>query len=181
MIDLSAYQNHHYYSGAGIVKRTLWYFMNHLFFTHSFFPFYGFKKIILVAFGAKIGKGFVIKPAVNIKYPWNLEVGDYVWLGEKVWIDNLDKVKIASNVCISQGAMVITGNHQFDAPTFDLIVKPVNIEDGVWIGAKAMVAPGVTCKSHSLLTMGSVATADLEPYAVYKGNPATKVKDRVFK
>ena len=181
MMNLSAYQNHHYHSGAGKVKRTLWYFINHLVFTHSFFPFYLIKKIILVAFGAKIGKGFVIKPAVNIKYPWNLEIGDYVWLGEGVWIDNLDKVIIGNNVCISQGAIVITGNHQYDAPNFDLFVKPVNIEDGVWIGAKAMVAPGITCKSHSMLTMGSVATADLDTFSIYKGNPAIKVKDRVIK
>jgi acetyltransferase-like isoleucine patch superfamily enzyme len=59
-----------------------------------------------------------IKPSVNIKYPWLLEVGDHVWIGEEVWIDNLAKVRIGSNVCISQGAMLLTGNHDFTKSTF---------------------------------------------------------------
>ena len=124
----------------------------------------------------QIGKGVVIKPSVNIKYPWKLIVGDHVWIGENVWIDNLAEVFISDNVCISQGAMLLTGNHNYKLSTFDLIIGTITLEDGVWIGAKSVVCPGVKCASHSVLTVGSIATKNLEPYIIYQGNPAIKIK-----
>ena len=74
-------------------------------------PFSGLKVFLLQLFGAKVGKGVVIKPNVNIKYPWLLEIGDYTWIGERAWIDNLAQVKIGKNCCISQGAMLLCGNN----------------------------------------------------------------------
>ncbi len=123
----------------------------------------------------------MIKPNVKIKYPWNLVIHDYVWIGENVWIDNLAKVTIGGNVCISQGAMLLTGNHDFTKTTFDLIVKPIEIEDGVWIGAKSIVCPGVKCFSHAVLSVNSVATKNLDSNSIYKGNPAVKIKERIIK
>jgi putative colanic acid biosynthesis acetyltransferase WcaF len=120
----------------------------------------------------------LIKPSVNIKYPWFLSIGDYCWIGENVWIDNLTHVSIGNNVCISQGAMLLTGNHDFTKTTFDLIVKPIVIEDGVWIGAKSVVCPGVYCESHAVLSVQSVATKRLNAYAIFRGNPAQSVKSR---
>lgn len=109
-----------------------------------------------------------------------LSVGNHAWIGEDVWIDNLVEVTIGDSACLSQGAMLLTGNHNFKRSTFDLIVGSITLEDGVWIGAKAIVCPGVTCKSHSVLSVGSVATKDLEPYSIYQGNPAVKVRDRAL-
>lgn len=131
-------------------------------------------------FGAKVGRYVVIKPMVNIKYPWNICIGNNVWLGEKVWLDSLGKIVIGDNCCISQGAMLITGNHNYKKTTFDLIVKDIILEEGVWIGAGAMVCAGVICKSHAMLTAGSVAAKNLDSYSVYQGNPATKTKDRII-
>jgi putative colanic acid biosynthesis acetyltransferase WcaF len=131
-------------------------------------------------FGAKIGTGVVIKPGVNIKYPWFLEMGDHCWIGEEVWIDNLALVSIGNNVCLSQGAYLLTGSHDYKKRSFDLITKPIVLEDGVWIGAKATVCPGITCHAHSVLAVGSIATSDLEPYSIYQGNPAIKKRERVI-
>jgi putative colanic acid biosynthesis acetyltransferase WcaF len=154
--------------------------VNVVFFKTGLFPFYGLKIFWLKAFGAKIGKGVLVKPFVNIKYPWLLETGDHIWIGEHVWIDNLAKVYIGSNVCISQGAFLLTGNHDYTKPAFDLMVKPIILEEAVWIGANAIVCPGVTCGSHAVLAVGSVATSDLAGYGIYSGNPAVKIKDRFF-
>ena len=131
-------------------------------------------------FGAKIGKVFYLHKKVNIKYPWNLEVGDNVWIGEDCWIDNLVKVKIHSNVCLSQGSMLLTGNHNYKKPAFDLIVGEIVLCDGVWIGAKAIVTAGVTCHSHAVLSVNSVATKDLEEYTIYSGNPCIPIRQRVI-
>ncbi|MDZ7624210.1 MAG: hypothetical protein U5J96_07185 [Ignavibacteriaceae bacterium] len=86
-----------------------------------------FKIFALRFFGAKVGKGVIIKPCVNIKYPWFLEIGDNVWIGEEVWIDNLGKVKIGNNVCLSQGALLLCGNHNYKKETFDLIVGDITL------------------------------------------------------
>jgi len=136
------------------------------------------KILLLKLFGASVGNGVVIKPNVNIKYPWFLRIGDYSWIGEDVWIDNLAKVEIGSHVCISQGAFLLCGNHDYTKPSFDLMVKPIIIEDGVWVGAKSVVCPGVTCFSHAILSVGSIATKNLEAYSIYQGNPAQKIKER---
>lgn len=167
--------------GAGRGKQILWYYINAVFIKASLIPVMSFKTFLLRSFGAKIGEGFVIKPSVNIKFPWKLSIGDHVWIGENVWIDNLDFVKIENNVCISQGAMLLTGNHDYTMISFDYKNAPITLEEGVWIGAKAIVCPGVMCKSHSILSVGSVATNDLEEFTIYQGIPAKEVRKRVFK
>lgn len=115
---------------------------------------------------------------VNIKYPWYLTIGDNTWIGEQVWIDNLIEVTIGSNVCISQGAMLLTGNHDYSSVSFDLKVGSIVLEEGVWIGAKSVVCPGVTCASHAVLSVNSVATKNLLAYQIYQGNPAKLVRER---
>jgi putative colanic acid biosynthesis acetyltransferase WcaF len=178
--DLSVYTTGDFKTGAGALKRLLWFIINVIFFINPLNPVNSLKIAFLRAFGAKIGKGVVIKPSVNIKYPWKLSVGDYTWIGENAWIDNLAEVTIGKNCCISQGAMLLCGNHNFKKSTFDLITLPIILEDGAWVGAHSVVCPGVTCFTHSVLAVNSVATKNLDPFSIYQGNPALKVKDRII-
>ncbi len=178
--DLSVYNNYPYHPGGSAFKRLLWYYVNVVFFKSSWFPFYGLKTGLLSLFGAKIGTGVTIKPCVNIKYPWLLNIGNNVWIGEDVWIDNLVMVNVGDNVCISQGALLLTGNHNYKKTSFDLLTGNITLKDGAWIGAKAIVNQGVTIGSHAVLTSGSVATKNLDAYSIYQGNPAVKVRDRVI-
>ncbi len=160
------------------MKRTLWFVVNALFFINPLNPSSAVKVFLLRLFGATIGKGVVIKPAVNIKYPWYLKLGDHVWVGEQVWIDNLTLVSIGEHATLSQGAVFLTGSHNYKKSTFDLMIGKIIVQDGVWIGAKGLVCPGVTCGSHSVLAAGSVAVSDLEPYTIYQGNPAVAKRKR---
>ena len=160
------------------LKTILWYFCNILFIRNRWNVFVGFKLALLRLFGAKVGKQVVIKPGVNIKFPWLLQIGDNSWIGEGVWIDNLTQVTIGSNCVLSQGAMLLTGNHNYKKTTFDLINKPINIEDGAWIGAQSVVCPGITVQTHAILTVSSVAVRNLEAYTIYMGNPAVKIRKR---
>lgn len=150
-----------------------------LFFRSGLMPASSVLVCILRLFGAQIGKEVRIKPYIYIHYPWKLKIGDYSWLAE-CRIENLAAISIGNNVCISQKAMLLTGNHDYKKADFDLITKPIVLEDGVWIGANAVVCPGVTAASHAVLIVGGVATKDLEAYTIYQGNPAVKVKDRVI-
>ena len=161
--------------------RFFWYFINVIFFKSSFFPFNFLKIFLLRLFGCSLGKGVVIKPNVNIKYPWKLSLGNYVWIGEQVWIDNLDNVTIGNHVCISQGAILICGSHDYKKPSFDLITKEIILNDGVWVGTKSIILPGVVAESHAILSAGSVMSKNLENYTIYRGNPAKKVGLRTIK
>jgi putative colanic acid biosynthesis acetyltransferase WcaF len=171
-VELRNFSNSDFYHGKNRFVRMIWIFVSVLFFKTSIPYPSKFKVIILRLFGAKIGKGIIIRPNVKIKQPWCLEIGDFVWIGEEVWIDNLVSVKIGDNVCISQGAMLLTGNHNYSKTSFDLITGEIHLENGVWIGAKSIVGPGVTCSSHSILVVGSATFNNLDAYSIYQGNPA---------
>ena len=177
--DLSSFNNSWYKPGHKL-KLLIWFFCNAFILQNKYNPFSSLKVTILKLFGAKIGRGVVIKQSVSIKYPWKLRIGNNSWIGENVWIDNLDEVSIGDNVCISQGALLLCGNHNFKKSTFDLMIGKITLENGVWIGAKSIVTQGVVCKSHSILAVNSVASSNLEKFSVYRGNPALKIKDRII-
>lgn len=177
-VDLGRYRVTGYSPGAGLLRRTLWYVIDVLVFANPLFPFYRPKRSILRLFGARIGHGVVIKPRVKIKHPWRLTVGEHCWIGEGVWIDNLNEVTIGSNVCISQDAYLLTGNHDYKSMAFTLITRPIRIEDGAWVGARGVVCPGISMGRNSVLTVGSILTRDADANGIYTGNPATWIKSR---
>lgn len=178
--DLSRFDRSSYSEGSGW-KIAVWYLVNHTIF-HSSLPWpSGFKVQLLRLFGGHIGKNVIIKQNVRIKNAWKLSIGDNSWLGEGTWIENLEEVTIGKNVCISQNAMILTGNHDYTEADFRYRLGKIHIEEGVWIGAHSLVCPGVRCKSHSVLTVNSVATRDLDAWHVYTGNPALPVRVRKMK
>lgn len=181
MMRLDQFNNSWYRVGAPKWKQLMWYYINALVFKSYWMPFMGIKRALLRAFGAKVGKGVVIKPCVNIKYPWKISIGDHSWIGEEVWIDSLARVDIGAHCSVSQGAMMLTGNHNYRSMAFDLMVEPIVLEEGVWIGAKTVVCPGTICRAGAVLTVGSVAVKELLPNGIYKGNPAVWVKERTLK
>ena len=134
--------------------------MRSLFFAPWFRVSSRLKVMALRVFGAEIGEGVVIRSRVNITFPWRFECGDHVWIGDEVLILSLAQVTIGSNVCISQRAFLCTGSHDFRKESFDLITKPIVIEEGCWICAQAFVGPGVTLGSGSMVKAGEVVGSD---------------------
>ena len=150
-------------------------------FVSSWLPGSNWRLMLLRLFGARIGKGVIIKPKIRVKFPWKLFIGDYSWIGEEVWIDNLAEVYIGDNVCLSQGAYICTGNHNYAKETFDLITKQVRIENGAWICAFSKIAPGITVKKNAVVGFGAVLKEDAEEGMIYLGNPAEPIKSRPLK
>lgn len=179
-VDLAHYSPGEFDRGAGVLKEALWLVVNLIFFRLCPFSLSALKRMVLRAFGARVGRNVTIKPQVKITFPWKLTVGDHVWLGEECWLLNLDRIVIGNHVCISQRAFLCTGSHDYKRTSFNLITRPIQLEDGAWIGAGGWVGPGVTLGSHAVLTAGSVATRDLAAYGIYRGNPAELVKQRVI-
>ena len=182
-VDLSRYRNPPGHNkGRGIVIRSLWHCVNAIFLENSLNPSSALKIGLLRLFGAKIGQGVIIKPSVNIKHPWFLEIGDHTWIGERAWLDNtFAPITLGSHVCLSQGVYLCTGNHDWSDPAFGLLERPLTIESGAWIGARASVLPGAHIAEHCVISGGSVISKPTEPFTIYAGNPAQPVKKRVIK
>ena len=160
-VDLEHYQLPASYQPGGRVKRVLWIFVSWLLFESGWFVLRGPKPALLRLFGAKIGRGVVIKPRVRIKFPWRLEIGNHVWIGEETWIDNLDQVTIGSHVCISQGSYFCTGSHDHKQQSFDLLTYPIQVDDGAWIAAKSILVGNIHVGSNALVAAGSVVTKNV--------------------
>jgi putative colanic acid biosynthesis acetyltransferase WcaF len=173
------FQKKEFRVGASRIRLLAWYFVSILVFRSGMMPFSNILVAILRLFGADIGKDVRIKPGIYIRYPWKLRVGDHSWLAD-CYIDNLDQVTLGKNVCLSQQSMLLTGNHNYKLVEFDLFTKPIELGDGVWVGAKSLVLPGVSARSHAVLTAGSTAVKTLDAYGIYQGNPAIRIRQRLI-
>jgi putative colanic acid biosynthesis acetyltransferase WcaF len=169
-----------YHPGRPFLVRALWLIVETLVLLNPVVTSYPLKRALLRLFGAAIGEGVLIKPGLHVKYPWRLTVGDHCWLGERAWIDNMEDVTLASDVVVSQGAYLCTGNHDWTDPAMPLAPRPIVVDHGAWIGAFAKVGPGTTVGAGSVLSLGAVALSDTEPWGIYAGNPATRVGTRVL-
>jgi putative colanic acid biosynthesis acetyltransferase WcaF len=177
-VDLSSYDNRSYSPGRGRLVRALWYVVSLVIFESDWFPLGGVKHWLLRLFGAKIGRGLVLKPQVWIKYPWRLVVGDHCWIGKGVWIDNLADVTLGSHVCISQQVYICAGSHDYRKPTFDLITRPVLVGNGAWLGARALILGGVSVGANAVVAAGGVVTKNVPAAAIVAGQPARLVRSR---
>jgi putative colanic acid biosynthesis acetyltransferase WcaF len=169
-----------YSPGQSFGIRAAWLIVEALVLLNPICTSYRLKRRVLRRFGATVGRGVIIKPNVHVKYPWRLTVGDDVWLGERCWIDNLGDVVIENNACISQGAYLCTGNHDWSVETMDLDVRSIRVGAGAWVGAFARVGPGVTVASESIVCLGATLLQDTEPRGIYVGNPAQQRGTRKF-
>jgi putative colanic acid biosynthesis acetyltransferase WcaF len=169
-----------YSPGASLLKQAMRYLIGSPLVQSYWLPLSSIKVALLRCFGAQIGKHVRIKPGVKIKFPWRLTVGEYVWIGENTWIDNLAPIAIGNHVCISQDVYLCTGNHDWEHPAFKLMTSSIEIQDSCWIAARAVIGPGVTVGQGAVLGLGSVAGRSLEPMQIYAGNPAQIIKQRKF-
>lgn len=163
--------------GAPLWRRALWRLVG-LPLLESHVPGTPWRKWLLTAFGAHLGRGGRYKPFLRITSPWRLSVGDHCWMGEGLWIDNLAQVTIGHHVCLSQGAYLCTGNHDFRSPAFTLRAAAIRIDHQAWIAAKAVVGPGVHVGAGAVVALATVVTADVPPGAILRGNPACVVGRR---
>ncbi|NCD68392.1 WcaF family extracellular polysaccharide biosynthesis acetyltransferase [Mucilaginibacter agri] len=177
-VKLGAFSATGFNRGAGKIKETIWYLFKMLFFL-SAFPFPSSLKCwLLRMFGARVGNGVVIKPRVNIHFPWKLDLGNDVWIGEEALLLNFELLTIGNDVCVSQRAFLCGGNHNYKDPAMPYRNGAITLKDGVWVGACCFVGPGVTVGVDTVVSAGSVVTGDLNANSIYKGNPPVFIKER---
>lgn len=167
-----------YSAGSALWRQALWFCLGSPLLANRSLPGSTWRILLLRWFGAQIGLGCRLKPGLRVKYPWRLQVGNHCWLGEAVWIDNLAPVQLGDRVCLSQGAYLCTGNHNFRSPYFDLLLGPIQIESEAWVGAQVILAPGTHVGHGAIVGLGAVASGLIPPRAIVKGNPAAIVAYR---
>ena len=180
-VDLRSYDNSWYDPGRSVLLRSLWLFFGLPLLRSPWLAMSAWRVGLLRLFGARVGERVVIRQHVTVKYPWHLVIGDDCWIGEQVWIDNLTTVTLGDSVCLSQGAYLCTGNHDWTDPGFGLRISLIAIESGAWVGARAMLLPGVRLGEGAVAAAGSVVSAPVPAWEIVAGNPATFVKRRVVR
>jgi putative colanic acid biosynthesis acetyltransferase WcaF len=164
------------------VKRLLWLFAWRM--LASWLPYFvgnGWRLRLATFFGLKTNGGVSLYPTANIWAPWNISMGMHVAIDDSVYLYSAAKIKIGTKVAISREAFICTASHDISKPNRPLVVAPITVEDGVWIGARAIILPGVTIGEGAVVGAGSVVTKDVEPWTVVGGNPAKVIKKRELK
>jgi len=142
--------------------------------------FFHFWRVFLYRlFGAKIGKGLKISPSAKLLYPWNINIGDYCWIGDNVNLYSVDQILIGSNVAFAHNIFVATAAHDISLKSFPTVKDKIIFEDEVWISSNVFINMGIVIKKGAVVGSGSVVTKDLPEGYVCVGNPARPIKKRI--
>lgn len=158
--SLAGFTGAGYDRGRPLRHQLAWHVVQHLVFGKWWLPA-RLRPGILRAFGATIGDGVLVRNGVRVHWPWKLEVGRDCWIGEGVWVLNLEPVRIGHDVCLSQESLLCTGSHDRRSPTFEFSNAPITVDDGAWVATRAVVLAGVRVGRESVVAAGVVAHADV--------------------
>ncbi|MFM7238669.1 MAG: WcaF family extracellular polysaccharide biosynthesis acetyltransferase [Cyanobium sp.] len=167
-----------WHPGAPLLVCTLWFCLGAPLLSARWLPGSAWRVALLRLFGARIGPGCRLKPGLRVKFPWRLQVGQACWLAEGAWLDNLAPITIGDRVCLSQGAYLCTGNHDFRSPGFDLLLGPISIGSDAWIAARSVLAPGTQIGPGAVVALAAVVNGTVPAGAIVRGNPALVVGQR---
>lgn len=161
------------------LTRALWGIVYAILFRPSPRIFFWWRSLLLRLFGAKIGEGCRIYPKAEIWAPWKLICEDVVAIADEAIIYNPSLVTLGSHSIVSRQAYLCGASHDYDSRAFPLVSAPITLGSYSWVCARATVQLGVSLGEGSVLGLGGIATKDLEPWSVYGGVPARKIKDRI--
>lgn len=161
------------------LARLLWQVAYLLLYRISPRPMHAWRSLLLRLFGARVGPGCHFYPSGKIWAPWNLICEDCCTLADQAEIYNPSPIYLESHCIISQQAYICGASHDYNHPDFPMISCSMRLGAYSWICARASVSPGVNVGAGAVLGLGSVACNNLDPWSVYSGVPALKVKDRL--
>ncbi|WP_105622338.1 colanic acid biosynthesis acetyltransferase WcaF [Cronobacter sakazakii] len=179
MQDLSGFSVPKGFRGGHPIKVQLWWAVQATLFAWSPQILYRWRAFLLRLFGARIGKGVVIRPSVQITYPWKLTIGDYAWVGDDAVLYTLGDITIGANAVVSQKCYLCTGSHDYMSKHFDITAEPIVIGEKAWLATDVFVAPGITIGAGTVVGARSSVFKTLPPNKICRGNPAQIVRDRV--
>ena len=162
---------------AAVVQ--LWWLVQTTLFSLSPQFMYGWRRLLLRLFGAKIGKNVLIRPTACITYPWKIRIGDRSWIGDHVVLYSLGEIEIGNDVVISQKSYLCAATHDYTKPSFDIVAKKITVHDQAWIATDVFVAPGVTIGCGTVIGARSSVFTDLPEGMICMGTPAKPIRPRI--
>ncbi len=156
----------------------LWWVVQALLFKTSPQFLYGWRRFLLRSFGAKVGKGVILRPSVHTQFPWKVSIGDYSWIGDDVVLYSLGDIRIGNHVVVSQKSYLCTGSHRYDETDFPIYSVPIVLEDECWLATDVYVGPGVTIGRGTVVGARSSVFKSLPAGKICMGSPAKVVKER---
>ena len=176
--DLTIFRVPPGFRGRSGVVVLLWQLVQASLFGLSPQPLYAWRRALLRLFGAKIGKGVIVRPTVRITYPWKVAIGDFSWIGDHVELYSLDRITIGSNSVVSQRSYLCTASHDIRDVAFPYVTGPIVICDQAWVAADVFVAPGVTVGRGAVVGMRSTVLNDVPASMIAVGAPAESRRER---
>lgn len=156
----------------------LWWLVQATLFRWSPQVLYGWRRLLLRLFGAKIGRGVIVRPTAEITYPWKLTIGDFCWIGDYATLYTLGEIHIGEHAVVSQHCYLAAATHDYTRPTFDMVAKTITIEPEAWLATRVFVAPGVTVGRGAVVGACSVVLKDLPAMMISAGHPAKPLRPR---
>ncbi|HLL60980.1 MAG TPA: acyltransferase [Candidatus Nitrosocosmicus sp.] len=141
-------------------------------------PSHLLRKFCYRLAGMKIGNGTTIHMGARFYNPANLFIGNDTIIGEFSVLDGREILKIGDHVDIASEVMIYNSEHDINDGDFKPIEGPVNIEDYVFIGPRAIILPGVTIGKGAVVAAGAVVTKNVPPFSIVGGIPAKEIGER---
>lgn len=177
-LDIAANRKARKWTAREMLGRALWETLRGPLFSWTPRPLWGWRRGVLRAFGAEIGRDVHVCPTVRIAIPWNLSIGDHAAVGDGAIVYSLGRVSIGAAATISQYAHLCAGTHDYTRKDMPLLKPGIHIGEGAWICAGAFIGPGVTVGSHGIVGACAVAVRDVSPWTIVGGNPARFIRNR---
>ncbi|MDX2099101.1 MAG: hormogonium polysaccharide biosynthesis acetyltransferase HpsU [Leptolyngbyaceae cyanobacterium bins.59] len=177
-VDLRRYHQTGYDRGRPGWYVLIWWLVQSVVFPLTPHALHGPRCFLLRLFGARVGKGVVIRPSARFTYPWKVDLGDYCWVGEDATFYSLDRILIGQHAVISQRCYLCTGSHDIQDPDFGLITKPIVVGNGAWVATDCFVGPGVTIGANAVIGARSSVFKDMPAGHICLGSPCQPLRPR---
>ncbi|AZQ43117.1 putative colanic acid biosynthesis acetyltransferase [Nonlabens ponticola] len=166
------------FRGRGAVTVQLWWIVQSTLFACSPQFMYGWRRFLLRAFGANIGRNVIVRPTVKTQFPWKVTIGDHSWIGDEVILYSLGRINIGKNTVVSQRSYICTGTHDYNAVAFDIESHDITIGDQCWLATDVFVAPGLSIGDGSVIGARSSVFKNIPAGKICAGSPAVIIRNR---
>ncbi|MGO4306586.1 putative colanic acid biosynthesis acetyltransferase [Cupriavidus sp. RAF12] len=177
--DLSSFRMPPGFRGRSAIAVQCWWCVQSLFFRTSPQFANGFRRWLLRCFGARVGRGVVIRPSVKVTYPWKVTIGDHAWIGDGAELYSLAEIVIGNNAVVSQYCYLCAGDHDYQRSDFLIRGRPIRVADEAWVASHTFIAPGVTIGEGAVIGACSAVFRDMPAGMVCMGSPCRPLKPRL--